>query len=263
MGADLPKVIGVVHLLPLPGSPQFGGSIGAVVERGLQDCRAYHDGEVSSLIIENFGDAPFTAGKVDPVTVAAMTLATSEFKKAFPDIEYGINVLRNDAESALSIATVVGASFIRVNVYVGAVVADQGIIEGDAYRITRLGKSLSSSVKVFADVGGKHAAKIGEDSLKQQAADALERGLADAVIITGRRTGEAVDFTELRGLRQDFAQAKIIVGSGANSGNVGELLKYANGVIVGTSVKVNGITTNPVDPLRLKEFVKAVAPSPA
>ncbi len=229
----------------------------AVVERGISDCIVYHDNGVTSLIVENFGDAPFGRQRVDPITVSAMTLASVEFKRKFPEIEFGINVLRNDAESALSIATVVGASFIRVNVYVGAVVADQGIIEGEAYKVTRLRKTLNSDVKIFADVDVKHSSRIGEYTLQQQAADALERGLADGIIISGRRTGEAVDMTELRGLRKEFPHAKIIVGSGANKQTVGSLLKYADSVIVGTWVKVDGITTNPVDAKRLKEFMRA------
>lgn len=258
MVTDIPKIIGVVHLLPLPGAPQFAGSFDAVLERGVRDCKVYHDNGVNSLIVENFGDAPFAPRKVDPVTVAAMTFAAAEFKREFPEIEYGINVLRNDAESAISIATVVGASFIRVNVFVGAVVADQGVIEGDAFSLTRLRKALNSNVKIFADVDVKHSTRIGDYSLKQQAADAIERGLADAIIVSGPRTGKAVDISELRDLRKDFPHANIIVGSGASKRNVAELLKYANSVIVGTSVKVDGVTSNPVDAERLKEFVKAV-----
>lgn len=253
----IPKIIGVVHLPPLPGSPNFAGSMDTVIECALQDCKTYHDSGLDGIIVENFGDAPFTAYVVPAVTVAAMTLAASEMKSQFPDIHLGMNVLRNDAESALSIATVVKAEFIRVNVHVGAVLADQGIIQGKAYETLRLRKSLNSEVKIFADVGVKHSAPIGDYRIEQQAADALERGLADAIIITGSRTGVAVDMQELRQLRQRFPEAKIIIGSGASSTNVRKLLKYADSVIVGTSVKVGGITSNRVDSQRLKDFMRA------
>lgn len=253
----IPKIIGVVHLLPLPGSPNFGGSVEAIVDRAVQDCRIYESNGMDGAIVENFGDAPFAVDKVPPVTVAAITYIAAELRRQFSNIRLGINVLRNDAESAMSIATVVGAEFIRVNVHVGAVVADQGIIQGRAYESIRLRRNLGSHVMLFADVGVKHSSQIGEYGLEQQAADALERGLADAIILTGSRTGVAVDMEDLRGLRRKFKDARIIIGSGASPKNVGLLLKYADSVIVGTAVKVGRVTSNPVDDKSLKEFVKA------
>ncbi len=229
----------------------------AVLVRAIDDCRAYHDGGIEGAIIENFGDAPFSGGTVAPVTVAAMTRAAVELRREFPQIHFGVNVLRNDAESGLSIASVTGAEFIRVNVHAGAVVADQGIIQGKAYETLRLRRSLDSAVKILADIDVKHSAQIGNYDIKIQAADALERGLADAIVISGSRTGQAVDMEQLRQLRREFRDANIVIGSGANSSNVKLLLKYANSVIVGTSVKKDGKTANPVDLGRLKEFMKA------
>ncbi len=256
MGA-IPRIIGVVHLLPLPGSPQFGGDFDGIVARAVDDCRAYRDGGVDSVIIENFGDVPFSAGRVEPVTVASMTRAAVELKRSFPEMHFGINVLRNDAEAALSIAAVTGAGFIRVNIHVGAVVADQGIIQGNAYHTLRLRRNLGADVQILADIDVKHSAPIGNYDIKVQAADALERGLADALVLSGARTGQSVDMEQLRQLRREFREAKIVIGSGANSRNVKLLLKYADGLVIGTSVKKDGKTTNPVDPKRLAEFAKA------
>lgn len=253
----IPKIIGVVHLPPLPGSPDFGGSFDPVMDRAVQDCGVYAGSGVEGVIIENFGDAPFAADRVPPVTVAAMTSAAVELKRRYPELHFGINVLRNDAESALSIAAVTGAEFIRVNVHVGAVVADQGVIQGKAYETVRLRRSLGSDVMLFADVGVKHSAQIGDYGLEEQAGDALERGHADAIILTGSRTGAAVEMEDLRVLRRKFKAAKIIVGSGANARNVAQLLRYADSVIVGTSVKTDRITSNPVDEKLLREFLKA------
>ena len=228
-----------------------------IVDRAVQDCGVYEQGGVAGAIVENFGDAPFAVERVPPVTVAAMTFVASELRRRFAKIGFGINVLRNDAESALSIAAVVGAEFVRVNVHVGAVVADQGIIQGKAYESMRLRKSLDSHVLLFADVDVKHSSQIGAYGLEQQAADALERGMADAIILTGSRTGVAVDMEGLRLLRRNFKDARIIIGSGANPKNVAQLLKYADSVIVGTAVKVDRVTSNPVDGKLLKEFLKA------
>jgi hypothetical protein len=255
--STIPKIIGVIHLLPLPGSPRFDGFMDAVVDRALEDCAAYRNSGVNSIIVENFGDNPFTAERVPPVTVAAMTRVAVELKIKFPEIRFGINVLRNDAFSAMGIASAVGAEFIRVNVHVGAVIADQGIVQGKAYKTLRLRRDLNSNVKIFADVDVKHAASLGNYDIKMQAADALERGLADAIVISGPRTGEMVDMKQLRGLRKDFPKARIIVGSGGNSRNVRELLRSADGLIVGTSLKIGGVTSNPVDARLVKEFVAA------
>jgi len=257
MNYVIPKIIGVIHLLPLPGSPGFTSPFGEILERALQDCKTYADNGVHCSIIENFGDAPFTGGKVPSMTVASMTFIANELKKQFAEVRFGINVLRNDAEAALSIAEVVGAEFIRVNVHVGAVVADQGIIQGKAYETLRLRKNLNSNVKIFADVGVKHSAQLGEYDISLQAADVLGRGLADAIVVTGTRTGVAVNFRELQKLRQGFPSAKIIAGSGATAATAAKLLKYADSIIVGTSVKVDEITSNPVDGKRIKKFVES------
>lgn len=253
----IPRIIGVVHLLPLPGSPGYGESMAAIIARAEDDCRTYNEEGIGGLIIENFGDVPFSAGRVEPVTVAAMTRAAVELKRGYPEIQFGINVLRNDAESALSIAEITGAEFVRVNVHVGAVVADQGIIQGRAYETLRLRKHLGSGVQILADIDVKHSARIGDYDIHVQAADAIERGLADAIVVSGSRTGEAVDMEQLRQLRRKFPDAKIVVGSGANSRNVRALFKYADSVIVGTSVKKDGRTSNPVDPKRLRDFMKS------
>ena len=227
------------------------------VDRALQDCAAYHKFGVAAAIIENFGDNPFAAGGVPPITIASMTRIATELKEKFPQIHYGINVLRNDAVSALSIAAATGCEFIRVNVHVGVVVADQGIIQGNAYETLRLRKNLNSEVKILVDVDVKHATAIGNYNIKMQAADALERGLADAIVISGPRTGMPVDMDELRQLRKGFPQARIVIGSGANFRNIKKLLKTADGVIVGTLVKIGGVTSNPVDEKLLRDFVTA------
>jgi membrane complex biogenesis BtpA family protein len=117
-------VIGMVHLPALPGSPRWDGSMARVVESALADARALVEGGADALLVENFGDAPFTSGRVEPATVAAMSVVAAEVRKAFPRAPLGVNVLKNDARAALAVAVAVGAEFIRVNVHAGAVLAD-------------------------------------------------------------------------------------------------------------------------------------------
>jgi membrane complex biogenesis BtpA family protein len=149
----------MVHLRPLPGSPRWDGSLEAVVERAVADARAIAAGGFQACLVENFGDAPFSPGAVDPATVAAMAVVVAEVRRALP-LPVGVNVLKNDAQAALAVAAATGAAFVRVNVHVGAVVADQGLIQGDAYRTLRYRRLLGTATRLFVDVGGKHAVPL-------------------------------------------------------------------------------------------------------
>lgn len=250
-------VIGVVHLPPLPGSPRASLSMEQIIERALSDARAYEAGGASALIVENFGDAPFRKDRVEPYTVAALALVVSAVRAAV-SLPIGVNVLRNDAVAALSVAAVTGASFIRVNVHTGAMLTDQGIIEGRADETLRLRRLLGAPVGVWADVLVKHAAPLGPVSPEEAARDALERGLADALILTGSATGQPADPEELRRLRALFPDAPIFVGSGVTPERVAAFLPAASGFIVGTWAKEEGIIENPVSPNRVEALVRAV-----
>jgi len=128
-----------------------------VVAGAVADARALVEGGMDAVLIENYGDAPFTPGRVEPATVAALTVVAREVRAALPGATLGINVLKNDARAALAIACAVGARFIRVNVHAGAVVADQGLVQSDAYATLRDRRLLAADVKIFADVGGEQA----------------------------------------------------------------------------------------------------------
>ena len=239
-------VLGMVHLMPLPGSPRWAGEMTEVVQRAVADAQALEAGGIDALIVENFGDAPFCKGRVDAVTVSAMTLAVEAVRDAV-EIPVGINVLRNDSRSALAIACVTGASFVRVNVHTGVMVTDQGIIEGTASETMRYRRELGVEVKVLADVLVKHATPLGEQSIEQAARDTAYRGLADALIVTGSGTGEPTAVEDLERTKEAVPEVPVLVGSGVDEDNVATLLSAADGVIVGTSFKQDGVTTNPVD----------------
>jgi membrane complex biogenesis BtpA family protein len=256
---DAPKyVVGVVHLLPLPGAPRWGGEMSQVLDNAVADARAMEDGGVNGLIVENFGDAPFCKDRVEAHTVSAMTLAVAAVRAAV-SIPVGINVLRNDSRSALAIAAVTGASFIRVNVHTGAMLTDQGLIEGQAYETIRYRKELGVEIKILADVLVKHAVPLGDQALEQAAKDTVYRGLADALIVTGSGTGEPTAREDVLRTKEAVPDYPVLVGSGVHEGNVVEVLSLANGVIVGTSLKEDGIVTNPVDQARVASLVAAVS----
>jgi membrane complex biogenesis BtpA family protein len=246
-------LIGVVHLDPLPGSPRYGGSMRDILARAAADALALAGGGMDGLLVENFGDAPFFADMVPAETIAAMTRLCSAVIEAV-SIPVGVNVLRNDARAALAIAAASGATFIRVNVHTGAAWTDQGLITGRAAETLRLRRSLGAEVAIFADIGVKHAAPTAERPLALVAEETATRGGADALIVTGERTGGEVRRDDLEALRS--LPVPVLVGSGLHTGNVLELLERSDGAIVGTSLKRDGRVSAPVDPIRVRALVE-------
>jgi membrane complex biogenesis BtpA family protein len=251
-------LIGMVHLAPLPGSPLWAGSMRDVVDRALADARALVDNGVPALLLENFGDAPFTAGHVEPATVAAMAVAADAVRRALPAVPLGINVLKSDARAALAIAAAVGAAFIRVNVHAGAVVADQGVVQTDAYHTLRDRRLLGADVRIFADVQGKHAVPLAPVDLERHARDLVDRGLADGLIVSGRATGEPTAPGDVKRVRGAAPGVPVLVGSGVSAETAAELLSIADALIVGTWVKRDGVVRNPVDPARVRTLVQSL-----
>jgi membrane complex biogenesis BtpA family protein len=250
-------VIGMVHLVPLPGSPRWAGSMRDVIAAALADARALIDGGVDALLVENFGDAPFTPGRVEPATVAAMSVVAAEVRREFPRTRLGLNVLKNDARAALGVAAAVGAEFIRVNVHAGAVLADQGVVQSDAYGTLRDRRLLGVDVAILADVGGKHAVPLAPVETEQMARDLVHRGLADALVVSGAATGQATPLGEVKRVRSAVPDVPLLIGSGVTAETAAELLSVADGLIVGTSVKRDGDVRQPVDRARVEKLVAA------
>jgi membrane complex biogenesis BtpA family protein len=247
------RLIGVVHLAALPGSPRASLALRACIERAVEDARALQAGGADGVLVENFHDVPFRAGRVDAHTVAAMTAACLAVRDAV-DCELGVNVLRNDAAAALGIAVACDAHFIRVNVHSGAMLTDQGVITGRADETLRLRRQLDAErVRIFADVLVKHATPLAPQLLEDALQDTVERGLADAVIISGRATGDAASADDVQ-RAATAGGAPVYVGSGVTDENVRRYLPYAAGVIVGTWLKVGGSIGNPVDVERVRRL---------
>jgi hypothetical protein len=253
-------VIGVIHLLPLPGSPRWDGHMEPVCLRAEQEAAALATGGVDAIVVENFFDAPFTRGRVDTATACAMSVVIKRVM-ALCDLPIGVNVLRNDGLTALAVATTVGAQFIRINVLTGAMVTDQGIIQGDAHELLMYRKHLLAhkQIKILADVMVKHATPLGaETDIKQAAKDAVTRGMADGLIVSGTATGSAPNADDLEAVREAVPETPLFVGSGTTLENVAGLMRTADGVIVASSLKRQGQLENPVDVERVRSLVNAV-----
>ena len=246
----------MVHLRALPGAPLFGGSLDAVIEAAIADARALASGGCDGMVFENFGDRPFRK-HVEAETVAGMTRVIAEVIREVA-LPHGVNALRNDARAALAIAVATGAAFIRINIHIGVMATDQGVIEGEAGGTLRLRASFAPDVMIFADHMVKHATPIAPVDEPQMARDLRERGLADAIIISGRETGAPADVSRLAETRKAI-DAPILIGSGLTAENAASYVE-ADGAIVGTSVKRDGRVEMPVDSARVERVVRVFRP---
>jgi hypothetical protein len=249
-------VIGMLHLPALPGAPGYRGNLSAIRDAMLRDAESLAAGGVHGMMMENFGDVPFYPGRVPAHVVAQMTAIAAEVRRAV-DLPLGINVLRNDGLSALAVAAAVGASFIRVNVLCGARVTDQGLIQGIAHDLLRdRATLLANRIKIFADVDVKHSAALAQRPLQDEVDDLIERGGADAVIVSGAGTGKATDPSKATHVKQAAGETPVYIGSGITADTIESFRDSADGFIVGTSLKRDGIWSNPVDVTRVKELMR-------
>ena len=254
-------IIGVVHARPLPGAPAYDGeSVEEVYAAGVRDALAYRDAGLHGLIVENHGDIPFA--KPDAIgqeTAAAMAVLAERVRVA-TGLPIGINVLANAAHTALAVAKAGQAGFIRVNEWANAYVANEGFVEGPAGSATRYRAWLrAQDVRVFADVHVKHGAHaiVADRSMEELVRDA-EFFDADVLIATGQRTGDAAAMDELAAIKA-AAALPVVVGSGVDEANVADILSVADGAIIASSLKRDGVWWNEVDPERAGSFMRRVA----
>lgn len=248
-------IIGMVHLKPLPGSPAYNGDLEKVIEDAIADAISLERGGVNGILVENLGDAPYFKDPSSPEMVASFTKALVKIKQAV-SLPLGVNVLRNGAKAALAMAYVTGCKFIRVNVLIDAYLTDQGIIEGISAELLRYRKFLGSNdISIFADIRVKHAVPLATRSVSDSASDALERGGADVLIVTGKRTGLPPSPEEIKELK---ASGPTLIGSGLNEDNLDVLLPLADGAIVGTHFKESGYLGSPVSQDRVKKLMEKV-----
>ncbi|MFQ5709670.1 MAG: BtpA/SgcQ family protein [bacterium] len=245
-------LIACVHLVPLPGSPRYAGNMRKVYETALSEVEIFKRHPIDGLIVENFRDMPFYPDKLPPETVAALAAVTREIARV-AHVPVGVNALRNDAQAALAVATATEADFIRVNVHMHAVVSDQGILQGASHETLRLRAALRSNVLIFADVAVKHAAPLADRGLALESRDLSERGLADALIVSGDFTGAATRVEDIDMVRKNTA-LPILVGSGVTSGNLDKIYAKVDGLIVGSYFKKDGKADNLVQEERVAAF---------
>ena len=251
------KIIGVVHLKALPGSPSYGNNLEQIYQNAKKDAEALKNGGVDSIIFENFGDTPFVKDSISKLTISHFVSIVNDIKRNI-DLTIGVNVLRNDGEAAISIASATGASFVRINILSGTMYTDQGIVEGKAHQILKLKKSLDNEIDIYADVFVKHAVPPPGYTIENQTEELLNRAGADKIIITGDGTGKEIDYSQLIKLREIVPKEKLVIGSGVNQQNIKEYKGIADILIIGTSFKINQDVNKSVDEQSVKKIVQMI-----
>ena len=239
-------LIGMLHVGALPGTPAASHSIEHLIEMVLAEARIYRDAGFTALAIENMHDRPYLKGGVGPEITAAMTAIARDVKRE-TGLTLGLQVLAAANREALAAAHASGADFIRVEGFVYAHVADEGMIESCAGDLLRYRRAIGAdNVLIFADIKKKHSAHaITADVSIVETAKAAEFFLADGVIVTGAATGEPASAREVRDVVQ-ATRVPVFVGSGITPANLAQFAA-AHGFIVGSSVKKGGVWSHPLD----------------
>lgn len=252
---EVKPIIGMVHLLPLPGSPAYGGEIEAIYEQALWEAKTLAEAGVNALIVENLGDEPYLIGEPPPEILALMAGVTRSVRHMV-SIPVGVNVQFNAWQAEVAIAHTCGADFIRVEVFVDTVVSAQGMVMPCSAQITRYRKALNAEdVAIWADIQTKYTTNLVPQPIRQSALDAWQAG-ADILIVTGAATGQATPLDAVREAKK-AVPIPVVVGSGTNLENVGNVLAVADGAIVGSALKEGGNAKNRVSRKAVEAFMHA------
>jgi len=248
-------VIGVIHVGALPGTPRGEKSVAELVRQAQEEARVYRECGVDGVIIENMHDVPYLKGEVGPEIVAAMTAIGGEVKVEC-GLPVGIQILAGANIEAMAVAHAAGLDFIRAEGYAYAHVADEGIIQASAAKLLRYRKMIGAErVQVWADVKKKHSAHaITADVSLGQTAETVEFMGADCVIVTGSVTGEAPQVADVKEAKT-HCHLPVFLGSGISDSNIDQFYNEADGFIIGTYFKVDGLWSNTIDPTRVTHFI--------
>lgn len=248
-------IVGMVHLLPLQGSPAFRGDLPAIYERALREARYLQEAGLDAIIVENFGDEPYRIGEPDPADFALMAGIVRDLVREV-SIPVGVNVQFNAWRAEMAIAQACGAAFVRIEVFVDTVISPQGIVLPCSADLLRYRRQLGAKVQIWADVQTKYTTNLVAQPLTQSAMDAQDAG-ADALIVTGAGTGKATPLEAIAEVKRAVS-LPVLAGSGTTTGNVRNVLELADGIIVGSALKEGGVASNPVSPEAAQSFMGTV-----
>ena len=248
-------IIGMVHLLPLPGSPKYKGNLDEIYEAGLKDLKALEKGGVGAVIIENFGDVPYAAEN-ELINKIAFARMVALLKKE-TDLPVGINYQFNDTETEWAVAYNCDCDFLRCEVFAENRVGPNGLFIAAGPQLMRMKAHYDKDIMILADANVKHTFALAQQPLDFTIESLIEGG-ADGVIVTGITTGVNPSVEDVKLVKEHAKDLPVFLGSGINDKNVNEYLPYINGAIVGSSLKKDHIVENPVDLKNVKKFMAKI-----
>lgn len=251
-------IIGMAHFPPLPGFPLYDDSRGMdyIIKRVRDDVKNLQDGGVDYIMFCNENDRPYKL-KADYTTVSVMGRTIGEISKEIK-VPFGIDILW-DPIAAISLAKATGASFLR-EIVTGTYVSDMGLWNtniGELYRYRKLIDA--GNVAIFFNISAEFAYNLDRRPLEEIAKSVVFSSLADVILVSGPKTGVSPSLEMIRKVKEGVKDVPVFVNTGLNVENAKELLKIADGAIVGSSLKKNGVTWNPVDKERVKKLMKVVS----
>ena len=252
-------IIGMIHVSALPGTPATAEPIDKIIRSAVAEARLYAECGLDLIAIENMHDRPYLRGCVGPEIVACMTAVGCAIRNAVP-LKLGIQILAAANSEALAVAQACGADFVRVENFVFAHVADEGLMpEAQAGPLLRYRRQIGAThVRIIADIKKKHASHaLTADIDLPETARAAEFFGADGLVVTGTATGRPVDPQDVHQVRQ-AARVPLWVGSGVTPAGLWDLWDIADGFIVGSYFKRDGLWSNPIERSRVEELMKAV-----
>ena len=251
-------VIGVIHVGALPGTPRSSQTVSELIASAKHEAQLYREAGVDGVMIENMHDVPYLRGEVGPEIVAAMTAIAVEVKGECR-LPVGVQLLAGANSEAMAVAHAAGLDFIRAEGYAYAHVADEGLIQASAARLLRYRRMIgATNVQVWTDVKKKHAAHaITADVTLGETAETVEFMGADCVIVTGSATGKPPSIADIREAKT-HCTLPVFLGSGITANNIAEFYNEADGFIIGSTFKVDGLWSNTIDPARVTSLLNTI-----
>ena len=252
-------VVGVIHVGALPGTPRSSATVAKLVTSAREEAKISRECGVDGVMIENMHDVPYLRSEVGPEIVAAMTSIGTEVKSEC-GLPVGIQILAGANIEAMAVAHAAGLDFIRAEGYAYAHVADEGLIQASAAKLLRYRRMIGAErVQVWTDVKKKHSAHaITADVSLGETAETVEFMGADCVIVTGSATGQAPKIEDVQEAKS-HCHLPVFLGSGISERNLDQFYNEADGFIVGSSFKIDGLWSNTIDPARVTQFVRKIS----
>jgi len=250
-------VIAMVHLPALPGSPLYNSKLGLnyILETAEQDLLALQEAEVDAVMFGNENDRPYEFN-ANPASSSTMAYVIGALRNKIK-VPYGVNVLW-DPMSTIAVAASTGAHFVR-EIFTGTYASDMGYWNPDAGKAMRYRNSLNrEDLLMFYNISAEFAYSLDKRSVAERSKSVVFSSIPDAILVSGQITGESVAISELKKVKNLIPNTPVLANTGVKIENVEDTLSITDGVIIGSSLKVDGNTWNTVDPKRASDFMNKV-----